>query len=131
MASTTSAYTPDTQPIDVGTSTHTVKVPVRAAVKGVVRKVFVEQTGGSATDTTVRVTLDSAATDETKEIAEFAGVDTSNPVQHDNGGEGYSFPYNEASIVADTTNNIQEAELFVQVVPNTGTDNDYTIKLVL
>lgn len=131
MARSKTGYTPDTQPTNVGTSTHQVDIPVGAAKSGLIHKIYVVQTGGSASSTTVRVSLDSNANDEKLEVAEFTGLTSSDPIQHDNGGDGYTFASNDADVVTDSDNIPTHVRLYVEVAPDAGTDNDYEIRLVV
>lgn len=82
-----------------------------------IHRVVVEQTAGSASSFTVDVSTDATFADLTQRVAQFTGNAT--VADYDNGGVGYAWEREDAG-----------GNVYVQVTPDAGSDNDYRIRLL-
>lgn len=81
-------------------------------------RIKVVHKAGSLASFSVVVSTDPACADRKKQIASFSAQTPALPVDHDNGGAGYSWdPIKEGATV------------YVKIVPDAGNDNQFDVRI--
>lgn len=113
------AFTPLTQPRDVGSGGAVFQVQVDKGFEGYpIVLLEVEQLAGRATHATVEFSVDPVFANQAQRIATFEGLNKLNPVAHTNGKFFYSWDAVPSSGI-----------IYCRITPETGIDNDYDIRI--